>query len=471
MSATTPLWTLATATRAAGGVLTGGADEPVTGVAIDSRTLAPGDLFVALRDVRDGHAFVPAAFKAGAAAAMVDQDYVWQDGDGALIRVDVPLSGLEGIARAARSRLGSAARVVAVTGSVGKTGTKEMLRACLGAVGPTHAADKSFNNHWGVPLTLARMPADVHFAVFEIGMNHAGEITPLTAMVRPDAAIITAVEAVHIEHFPDGVAGIAEAKAEIFSGLAPGGIAVIPADNPFAPRLAEVARAAGARIISFGRASGADVRLADAEIGAGGSRLAVDCLGRRLEYMLAAPGAHYVSNSMAVVAALAGLGVELEPALAALASLRPLAGRGERTVLRPPGGTALLIDESYNANPASTAAALAAMATVPREEYRRRIAVLGDMLELGAEAARLHTELSTVIATHGIDLVFAAGPLMTGLFNRLPRHVRGSARATSDLLAGDVLDVVRPGDVLMVKGSLGSRMAPIVEALKRKFAT
>ena len=248
---TPALWSLGDLAAAAKGSLDGEADAPVRGVSIDTRSLAKDDLFVALKDARDGHEFVPAAFKAGAAAALVDQDYVWQEGDGALIRVDDPLKGLEGIARDARERT-TAEAVIAVTGSVGKTGTKEMLRACLGRIGATHAPEKSFNNHWGVPLTLARMPAATRFGVFEIGMNHAGEITPLTYMVRPHAAIITSVEAVHIEHFPDGLEGIADAKAEIFLGLEAGGVAVIPADNAFAERLSAKALEASARVVTFG---------------------------------------------------------------------------------------------------------------------------------------------------------------------------------------------------------------------------
>ena len=467
---TPALWSLGDLAAAAKGSLDGEADAPVRGVSIDTRSLAKDDLFVALKDARDGHEFVPAAFKAGAAAALVDQDYVWQEGDGALIRVDDPLKGLEGIARDARERT-TAEAVIAVTGSVGKTGTKEMLRACLGRIGATHAPEKSFNNHWGVPLTLARMPAATRFGVFEIGMNHAGEITPLTYMVRPHAAIITSVEAVHIEHFPDGLEGIADAKAEIFLGLEAGGVAVIPADNAFAERLSAKALEASARVVTFGRADGADVRLVDAVIGAAGSDLTVDCLGRRVTYRMASPGAHYASNSLAVVAALASLGLDLEPAFAAFAAMQPPAGRGARTVLTVPGGTALLIDESYNANPASVTAALAAMATVPREDYPRRIAVFGDMLELGPEGPAMHTGLSVAIATHGVDLVFAAGPLMKQLHDRLPKHVQGGAEATSRKLEADVLGAVKSGDVIMVKGSLGSRMGPIVDALKRKFAT
>jgi UDP-N-acetylmuramoyl-tripeptide--D-alanyl-D-alanine ligase len=462
---TNALWTWEELVRAAEGTADGAPAGPIIGFSIDTRTLAPGEVFVALRDARDGHAFVPGAFEKGAAAALVEKGYARQPTDGALARVEAPLDGLRGIARAARSR--TAARIVAVTGSVGKTGTKEALRACLARVGATHAAEKSFNNHWGVPLTLARMPADVRYGVFEIGMNHAGEITPLTKLVRPHVAIVTTVEPVHLEYF-GSLAGVAEAKAEIFTGLEPGGTAILNRDNAFFDLLEGRVRAHGANVVSFGRHERADVRPDVWHLGPQGSDIVVRLGAERIAYRLGAPGAHIAQNSLAVVAALQALGADVETAVTALAGLKPAKGRGARVEIRLADGAILLIDESYNANPASMCSALAAMATVPRDAHRRRIAVLGDMLELGAEAVRLHEDLKEPIDAAEVDLVFACGPNMQRLFAVLPAGRRGEWAATSEGIVAPLLAAVRPGDVVMIKGSLGSRMAPLVDALMRK---
>ncbi len=367
--------------------------------------------------------------------------------------------------RAARRR--SNAGIVAVTGSVGKTGTKEALRACLSLVGATHAAEKSFNNHWGVPLTLARMPADARYGVFEIGMNHAGEITPLTQLVRPHVAVITTVEPVHLEYFGT-VEGIAEAKAEIFSGLEPGGTAILNRDNPYFDLLAERARAHGARVVSFGLSQAADVRPEACTLEPDGTNVVVRLVDRRIAYRVGAPGAHIAQNSLAVVGALDALGADVEKAVEGLAGLTAAEGRGARVTVRLEDGAILLIDESYNANPASVRSALAAMATVPRGANPRRIAVLGDMLELGAESGRLHEDLKEPVDAADVDLVFACGPQMKRLHSALPAAKRGGWAETSEGIAAPLLAEVRAGDVVMVKGSLGSRMAPLVEALMRK---
>jgi UDP-N-acetylmuramoyl-tripeptide--D-alanyl-D-alanine ligase len=463
-----PLWTFDALVAAAGGSADGRAEIPIGGFSIDTRSLQPGEVFVALKDQRDGHEFVPTAFKNGAAAALVSRSYRRQPGDGALIRVEDTLKGLEGIGRAARTRLSPAARVIAVTGSVGKTGTKEMLRACLSRLGSTHAADKSFNNHWGVPLTLARMPADTKFGVFEIGMNHKGEITPLTQLVRPHVAIVTTVEPVHLAYFAS-VEEIAEAKAEIFSGLDSGGIAVINRDNPHFALLERRAREAGAEVVAFGRHGEADVRAERIDLQADGTDVLARAGVEEFAYRLGAPGAHLAQNSLAVVAALRAAGVDVARAIGALADTRAPAGRGARLEIAVPGGRVLLIDESYNANPASMRSALAAMATVPRTGFARRIAVLGDMLELGKDAPRLHAELSEAVDAAGTDLVFASGPNMAHLFAALPPARRGGWAETSEGLKEPLLGAVRAGDAVMVKGSLGSRMAPLVEAVRRKF--
>ena len=450
--------------RAAGGVADGTPAVPIAGFSIDTRAIAPGEVFVALTDKRDGHAFVPAAFKRGAPAAIVRNNYTRTPADGALLRVDDPLKGLEAIARAARAR--SSARIVAVTGSVGKTGTKEALRACLTRLGKTHAAEKSFNNQWGVPLTLARMPADSRYGVFEIGMNHAGEITPLTKLVRPHVAIITAVEPVHLQFF-DSVVAIAEAKAEILSGLEAGGTAVLNRDNDFFALLEQRARAHGAYIISFGQNAAADVRAEVLTLGAGGSDVVVRVGEKRVAYRLGAPGAHIVQNSLAVVAALLALNTDVESGVGALADLKAAKGRGARIEVKRADGAILLVDESYNANPASMRSALAAMATVPREQYPRRIAVLGDMLELGEEAGRLHEDLKEAVDAAEADLVFACGPHMQRLFQVLSADRQGEWANTSDGIEAALVATVRGGDVVMIKGSLGSRMAPLVDALMR----
>jgi len=468
---TDALWTFDDLVRAAGGVADGASVVPLTGFSIDTRTLRAGDVFVALKDQRDGHEFVTAAFAKGAGAALVSVLYEKKTGDGALIRVVDPLKGLESVAAAARARLSPSARVIAVTGSVGKTGTKEMLKACFSAVAPNrvHAADKSFNNHWGVPLTLAAMPVDTQFGIFEIGMNHAGEITPLAKLVRPHVAIVTTVEAVHLEHFAS-VEDIAEAKAEIFLGLEPGGTAIINRDNAYFALLNDRARQTGRSVCAFGQTSDAQVRPSRWDIGAGGSDITVRLSGHDVAYRLAAPGAHIAQNSLAVVAAVDAAGAHVATAAKALAEMPAPQGRGSRTEFAAEGGSVLLIDESYNANPASMRSALAAMATVPRSHFCRRIAVLGDMLELGPNSPKLHAGLVDAIEAAGVDMVFAAGPQMANLHAALPDSKRGGWAENSSQIRNSLLEELRPGDVVMIKGSNGSRMAPLVEAVKEKFA-
>jgi UDP-N-acetylmuramoyl-tripeptide--D-alanyl-D-alanine ligase len=465
---TEPLWTWGELVAASGAAADGAPSALITGFSLDTRTLAPGEVFVALRDQRDGHAFVTSAFERGASAALVETGYARNAADGALLRVADTLEGLRGIARAARAR--SHAGIVAITGSVGKTGTKEALRACLSRLGATHAAEKSFNNHWGVPLTLARMPAQARYGVFEIGMNHAGEIAPLAKLVRPQVAIITTVEPVHLQFFTS-VAEIAEAKAEIFSGLEPGGTAILNRDNPFFELLQRRAREAGARVVSFGRHDNADVRPEVLTLGADGTDIVARVGGKRIAYRLAAPGAHIAQNSLAVVATLAALGADVEAAVPALTGITAAKGRGARRELGLKDGAILLIDESYNANPASMRSALAAMATVPRQRFARRIAVMGDMLELGDDSGRLHEDLKEPVDAAKVDLVFACGPHMQRLYAALPEARRGEWGPTSQDILAPLVAAVRAGDVVMIKGSLGSRMEPLVEALVRKSET
>lgn len=466
---TTPLWTIDEIRLATGGQVEGPANAVVTGISIDTRTLAPGDLFVPLSDKRDGHEFVEHAFQAGAAAALVANDFAYQNDDVTLIRVDDPLCALERLARAARTRLASSAVVIGVTGSVGKTGTKDMLRAAFSALGPTHAANKSYNNHWGVPLTLAQTPRDVQAAVYEIGMNHPGEITPLTKMVRPDIAIITTVEAVHLEFF-DSVEQIAEAKAEIFHGLDANGVAVLNADNRHSELLCARAREHGADVKTFGKATNADIQLLSITHEACGTQVSARAVDETITYTLAVPGAHVAQNSLAVVAALRLSGRDVHQAMKALAALTPGVGRGAREQLSVPGGEMLLIDESYNANPASMRAALDVLGSVARVDYPRRVAVLGDMLELGEDSDTLHAALASAIADNDIDLVFASGPHMAALFAELPEGKKGAWAVTVDDIVPDVLAALRAGDAAVIKGSLGSRMAHVLAAIRKQFA-
>lgn len=476
------LWTIDALVAAAGGRADGEVERnaAVTGISIDTRTLAPGELFVALKDQRDGHDFVPAAFAKGAAAALVAEHYQRKDGDGLLVRSNDVLKALEKIGAAARARLGREARVIAVTGSAGKTTAKEMLRLALAPFGVCHASDKSFNNHWGVPLTLARMPQSTRFGVFEIGMSHAGEITPLTRLVRPDVAIVTTVEAAHLAAFAS-VEDIARAKAEIMEGLVPGGVAVLNRDNPHYGllRAAAVARA-GVNVVSFGQCAvpqgdGAGslrlIGVAPRGVGTSirarwGHDTGIDTPAREIAFTIRASGHHMVLNALAVLAACNAVGADVDKAAAALATFGPPAGRGSREDVLVSGGAILLIDESYNANPASMAAALAAMASVPRDRYPRRVAVLGDMLELGDRAVALHTELSGAMAAAGIDIAFAAGPMMRHLYDALPPACRGMWAETSAGLETVLKERLAAGDVVMIKGSNGSRMAPLVALVR-----
>jgi UDP-N-acetylmuramoyl-tripeptide--D-alanyl-D-alanine ligase len=463
------LWTVEAMAAAMRASRAGSLPPAVRGLSIDSRSIAPQEAFFAIQgESRDGHDFVAAALERGAALAVVAQEKRGaMPADAPLLVVPDVLAALRDLAAAARAR--SRARVVAVTGSVGKTGTKDALRLVLGRQGETHASAASYNNHWGVPLSLARLPQSARFAVFEIGMNHAGEIAPLTRLVRPHVAIITAVEPVHLEFF-DSVEAIADAKAEIFLGLEPGGTAVLNRDSPLYDRLAEAARRAGAaRIVSFGEHPQSDARLVKVSLQPEGSSVHANILGNEAVYKLGAPGRHVVNNSLAVLAAAALAGADLAMAALALVALEPPSGRGQRIALETPSGAALLIDESYNANPASIRAALALLGQAPVGQRGRRIAVLGDMLELGARAGEFHGQLVEPVVANDIDLVFCAGPLMRQLWERLPAERRGGYAETSAALESDVLAAVRGGDVVMVKGSLGSRMGPVVKALARRF--
>lgn len=448
-----PLWTAAELTEATGGTLTRGFDA--TGVSIDTRTLQPGDLFIALHgEGRDGHEFVADALAKGAAGAMVDRSV---PADGPLLQVDDTLGALARLGAYARER--SAARVVAVTGSVGKTTTKEMLRCILAAEGPTHAAVASYNNHWGLPLTLARLPREAAYCVVEIGMNHAGEIAPLARLARPHVAVITAVEKAHIGYLGT-IEAIADEKASIVRGLEPGGVAVLPQDCPLFPRLR--AGAGEVPVLTFGSRPPADARLEDIEPDADGSLILASVGGMELRFGLRAPGRHMALNAIAALAATAALGLDPASGARALEEFVPIAGRGLRQTIALPGGNVVLLDESYNGNGASMRAALEVLRLQPA---RRRIAVLGDMLELGDAGPSEHAALAADVV-RSADLLFVCGPLMSHLFDAIPAQKRAARADNSAALAPVLAASVAPGDAVLVKGSLGSRMKTVVHALE-----
>ena len=462
------LWPAGSFIEALGGRAEGTV-PPIDSISIDSRTVERGGAFFAIAGDRfDGHDYVEMALQKGAAVAVVSE--AKRPGlpaeVGPLVVVDDVLASLGRLGVRARER--TAAKVIAITGSVGKTSTKEALREALSASGAVHASAASFNNHWGVPLTLARMPSATRFGVFEIGMNHPGEITPLVKMVRPHVVIITTVAPVHLEHFPS-VRAIAEAKAEIFAGLEPGGVAILNRDGEFASQLAERARACGAKVVFFGEHADADARLVKCSLQEDCTTITAEILGESVTYKLGAPGRHIAQNSLAVLAAVKMVGGDFTRAALALQGYRQPKGRGKRHVLPVFGGTARLIDESYNANPTSMRAAIALLGAASVEGQGRRVAVLGDMLELGPEAAKLHAGLIEPLKAAQVDTVFCAGPLMHNLWQELPRGMRGSYAETSRALTETLVDDVRAGDVLMVKGSLGSAMGPLVEALIARF--
>ena len=444
--------------------------EPLSGVSIDTRTLEKGDLFVALEgESRDGHDFVRMAFEKGAGAALISHRRAAEFSDaGPVLAVPDVLDGLRHIGMAARAR--SSAKIVAVTGSVGKTSTKEALRTVLSEQAVTHASVASYNNHFGVPLTLARMPESARYGVFEIGMNHAGEIEPLTRMVKPHVALITTVEAVHLEFF-SSIAAIADAKAEIFAGLLPQGVAVLNRDNPYFERLEASAQASPAgQIIGFGAHEKADIRLLDLKLLPDGSDVVVDYFGRRLSYRIQSPGRHIALNSLGILGVAGALGADVDQVAAGLAHVRPPEGRGARLELGEAGQTITLLDESYNANPAAVRAALSILSATPVGAGGRRIAVLGDMRELGEQSAALHAGLAPDVVANGVDVALACGPFMKALWDDIPPALRGGYAPDSAALEAALLNTVRPGDAVMIKGSFGSRMGLLVAALKGRFA-
>jgi len=469
------LWTHSDAAKATGGKAVG--KWAIGALSIDTRSVEPGDLFVPLKDSRDGHDFIPMAFEKGAGAVISEHEIT----DAPALIVKDSLQALRDLAIAARKR--SSAKRIAVTGSVGKTSVKEMIAHICRADGNTHASIKSFNNHWGVPLTLAGMPQDTKYGVFEMGMNHEGELAQLTQIVRPHIAIITKIAPAHLAHFKS-VEDIANAKAEIFSGTvsgvfgganndaststkdgvsntAKGGIAILPADSPHLAQLSDLAKSRN-QIYTFGMKAGAHARVLESKYTARGSVSTLEVLGETAEVDLPFAGAHWVENAACALLATKLAGVKLEVAVTTLKNMYKIQGRGEVHSLQIGAKAVTLIDESYNANPESMRAAIASLGL----SGGRKVAVLGDMLELGVTEKRLHADLAGVLEKHEIDLVLSCGPLMKSLRAALPKSMDGGWFENSDACLAGLKSAVKDGDTIMVKGSNASGMGKLVSALK-----
>lgn len=464
------LWTADALVDAMGGRPLGPMPEGISGISIDSRSLQPGDAFFAIKgEAMDGHDFATAAIKAGAGVLVVAEGKLPSLGrlTAPMIVVQDVLAALEKLGVAARER--SKAKIIAVTGSAGKTTTKEALRHVLSAVGKVHASAQSFNNHWGVPLTLARMPDDCDYAVFEIGMNHPGEIRPLVKMVRPHVAIVTLIAAAHLGFFKN-LDEIAKAKAEIFEGIEPGGAALLNRDDGRWKLLDKMARAAGVEhVFGFGENARSTYKLTKCELHADHSDITARIGGQDIVARIGAPGRHMVQNVLAVLGAAHLVEADIGKVAEALADLSAERGRGKRHVLRHPGGPITLIDESYNANPASMSAAMALLNATPVSGEGRRIAVLGDMLELGEHSAKLHAALADLIVGTETRKVFLGGPEMRALADILPDEIEADYRAGAEDLKPVLLSALKPGDVVMIKSSKGIGFSKLVDALLGKF--
>ena len=471
MTANPALWSSADIEAATGGKASRA--FAVTGVSIDTRTIQPGDLFVALKDVRDGHDFVATALAKGAAAAMVSHRPEGVAADAPLFIVPDVLAGLTDLGGAGRAR--SRAKVIAVTGSVGKTSTKEMLRIILAGQGKTHAAEASYNNHWGVPLTLARMPQDAEFAVIEVGMNHPGEIEPLARLTRPHVALITTIAAAHLEAFAD-MNGIAIEKSSLFKGLEPGGTAVVPLGLDQSPLMLHAAKAQGCKIVTFGASPAADWRQKQLSLSDRASATRAVRSGHDILFKVMSPGRHFAMNGLGALAAAEALGLDLAIAATDLGHWTPPSGRGlrERILLDPVENLGFdLIDDAFNANPASLSAALDVLIAACPEDgcgrlaKGRRIAILGDMLELGPTEMDLHRAVAKHPNLSAISVIHCAGPRMRALYDILPRSQRGEWAATAEALASRVRSLVDAGDIILVKGSKGAKVSLVVDAFRK----
>lgn len=477
-----PLWTGEELVAATGGRPVGDVDGPITGVSIDSRSLKPGEAFFAIRGDRfDGHDFVRKAAENGASLAVIAENQLVRFGSTPLKLLVVPdvLEALQCLAHVARLR--TKARIIAVTGSVGKTSTKEMLRTLLANCGKVHCAQASYNNHWGVPFTLANMPRDSQFGVFEIGMNHPGEITPLVKMVRPHVGIITTIAPAHLGAF-DSEVEIARAKAEIYTGLEPGGYALLPRDNKHYKLLSDLAKSTNVyKHYAFGKKKGAKFRLETIECDAEGSDMSVKLSGTHASFRLNIPGEHMAMNLVGALGGAILSGADLNKLLGGIETLGAVEGRGKTYVFGNGREAIKVIDESYNANPTSMKSALKLLGLNPVYGSGRRIAVLGDMLELGESAKTMHNRLASDVRSNKIDRVWLVGPMMKGLSHSLGKQpaknaesnmpqveVAGHVEMASEL-GTKILDDVRTGDVVMVKASLGTGLGPIVASLRCKL--
>lgn len=464
MSKSDTIWTAVEAIKATGGSCS--TQWSASGISIDTRSIEKGDLFVALvGENGDGHDYVKAAIDAGACAAIVTKQVLGVASDKLLI-VEDTLKAMEDLGQFARAR--TSAKVIGITGSVGKTGTKEMLAIALGVQGQTHASIKSYNNHWGVPLSLAGMHAGTDFGIFEMGMNHANEITPLSKMVKPDIAIITAISPAHIEYFDNGIEGIIDAKAEIFDGMVKGADVILNHDGEGFDALKKKAVAKGLKVHSFGEHKEATAKMIDCLEAANGSRVRADIMGEDISFTLQIAGRHIASNALAVLLAVKLVGGDIAKVAKALARQEPIIGRGKREFIETAekDNPITLIDESYNASPLAMSAAFKVLALVDPGRGGRRIAILGDMLELGSDSGKMHKDLALPIKACNVDLVYTCGKNMRKLYEELPVNQRGAHKETSSELAQIVPEVLVPGDVVMVKGSLGSKMGLVVEALR-----
>lgn len=474
MTPTKPtLWTATQIAKATNGRTTG--TWKATGLATDSRLILPGDVFVAIRSAdfpslyappSDGHKYITAAFEKGAVGAIVQDVPAGFENDPRLVIVASTHDALIDLAHIMRAQSG--AKFIGVTGSVGKTSTRDMLTLCFGPFGMVHAPIKNYNNELGVPLTLAQIPDNADYSVIEMGMNHAGEITPLSRMTKPDIAIITSITPAHIENFENGLDGIADAKTEIFAGVETTGTVILPRDcAPFA-RVMAAARTAGIQhILSFGEHAEADARMITCIEARNGTRISAVIMGESVDYFIPA-GKHQAINALAALLAVKVAGLNVQQAAIKLAQFAPIEGRGreEKLNIGEADNPVILLDESYNASPAAMQAAFRVMALIDPGRGGRRIAILGDMLELGHEGPKLHADLALPLRAANVDLVYTCGTLMKNLQEALPANTRGLHKDTSAELAQIVPDVLVPGDVVMVKGSHGSRMDLVVEALR-----
>lgn len=466
---TKTIWSASDVSKAVKGKKSG--DWTANSISIDSRTVEKDGLFIAIKgDKSDGHDYAAEALKNGASAAIVSKIPEGCDAKDNLILVQDTFQALQDLGSAARARTG--ATIIGVTGSVGKTGTKELLAAAFATQGQSYASEKSYNNHWGVPLSLAGMPAGTDYGIFEMGMNHAGEISPLSKQVKPDISIITTIAEVHIENFENGIEGIANAKAEIFDGMAQGGCAVLNADNAWFDYLKDKAKEKGLRIYGFGEAKDADARLLECLEAANGSRMKAEIMGEEITLQLRIPGRHIVMNTLSVLLAVKLAGGDLKKACEGLSKVDPMPGRGfcEYIDIGDSKNPVTLIDESYNASPEAMKAAFKVLALIDPGRGGRRIAILGDMYELGDKAAQMHKDLALPLQAANVQLVYTSGPLMKNLYDALPEDKKGVHEDDTKKLGQIVPDVLMPGDVVMVKGSRGGgekpRMQLVVEALR-----